>query len=55
MSHLANDLWNDQLVETELEVRSQHVYSDYCRCLKCQDARDLSESDAYDLNRCHLV
>jgi hypothetical protein len=55
MSNITNELWREQVIDAELELRYQHVYSDYCKCELCKDARELRESDDYDLMTCHTV
>jgi len=54
MSNKQNDVFNENVFEIK-EGAYTHTYSDYCKCNECRDAREMSESDDYDLKTCHQV
>lgn len=43
------------IIGTTVKKKSKHLYSDDCRCSSCKNSREISESDAYDLETCHKV
>jgi hypothetical protein len=54
MSNQQTELYNEMVEEFKNE-NPEHLYSDYCQCRECQDAREMKESDDYDLKTCHTV
>jgi len=49
------DIKRIEFIEIVTEEDLKHKYSDTCHCYLCNDARELSSSDDYDLRTANIV